>query len=50
MAAKCGGLVTNLCLTLWDPMGCSLAGSFVHGTYQARILEWVASSFSRGSS
>ena len=33
-----------------DPMGCSLPGSSVHGIFQARILEWVAISFSRGSS
>jgi len=31
-------------------MGCSLPGSSVHGVLQARILEWVAISFSRGSS
>ena len=43
-------LVTQLCPTLCDPMGCSLPGSSVHGILQARILEWVASSFSRGSS
>ena len=36
--------------TLCDPMDCSLPGSFVHGIFQARILEWVAISFSRGSS
>ena len=35
-------LVTQLCLTLCDPMGCSLPGSSVHGILQARILEWVA--------
>ena len=40
----------QLCLTLWDPMGCSLPDSSVHGILQARILEWVAISFSRGSS
>ena len=40
-------LVTQLCLTLCDPMGCSLAGSSVHGILQARILEWAAISFSR---
>ena len=40
-------LVTQLCLTLCDPIGCSLAGSSVHGTLQARILEWVAIAFSR---
>ena len=33
-----------------DPMDCSPAGSSVHGSLQARILEWVAVSFSRGSS
>ena len=38
------------CLTLGDPMNCSLPGSFVHGISQARTLEWVAISFSRGSS
>ena len=43
-------LVTQLCLTLCDPMGCSPPGSSVHGILQARILEWVAISFSRGSS
>ena len=40
----------KLCLTLCDPMGCSLPGSSVHGLFQARVLEWVAISFSRGSS
>ena len=38
--------VTQLCLTLCDPMGCSLPGSSVYGIFQARILEWVAISFS----
>ena len=33
-----------------DPMDCSLPGSSVHGILQPRILEWVAVSFSRGSS
>ena len=42
--------VTQLCPTLWDPMDCSPPGSSVHGILQARILEWVAISFSRGSS
>ena len=37
----------QLCLTLCDPMDCSLPGSSVHGIPQARILEWVAISFSR---
>ena len=36
--------------TLWDPMDCSPPGSSVHETLQARILEWVAISLSRGSS
>ena len=40
----------KLFLTLCDPMGCSLLGSSNHGIFQARILEWVAISFSRGSS
>ena len=34
------------CSTLCDPMECSLPGSSVHGILQARILEWVAISFS----
>ena len=42
--------VTQLCLTLYDFMDCSLPGSSVHGIFQARILEWVAISFSRESS
>ena len=43
-------LVAQLCLTLCDPMGCSPPDSPVPGILQARILEWVATSFSRGSS
>ena len=43
-------LVAQSCLTLCDPMNCSLPGSSVHGTLQARILEWEATPFSRGSS
>ena len=35
---------------LCDPMDCSLPGSSLHGIFQARILKWVAISFSRGSS
>ena len=42
--------VAQLCPTLCDPMDCSLPHSFVHGIFQARVLEWVAISFSRGSS
>ena len=37
--------VAQPCLTLYDPMDC-----IVHGILQARILEWVAFPFSRGSS
>ena len=40
--------VTQLCLILCNAMDCSLPGSSVHGISQARILEWVAISFSRG--
>jgi len=42
-------LVTQLCLTLCDPMGYSPPASTVHGILQARILEWVAMPFSTGS-
>ena len=42
--------VAQFCLTLCDPMDCSLSGSSFHGIFQARILEWVAISFSRRSS
>ena len=38
------------CLTLFNPMDCSLQDSSVHGILQARILEWVAKPSSRGSS
>ena len=42
--------VTQLYPTLCDPMDCSPPGSSIHWILQARILEWVAISFSRGSS
>ena len=42
--------VAQSCLTLCDPMDCSLPGSSVHGIFQATVLEWTAISFSRGSS
>ena len=42
--------VAQSCLTLWDPIDCSLPGSSIHGIFQARVLEWVAISFSGGSS
>ena len=38
------------CLTLCNPMDCSLPGSSICGIFQARILEWVAISYSTGSS
>ena len=43
-------LVAQSCLTLCHPMDCSPPGSSVHEIFQARILEWVVISFSRGSS
>ena len=42
--------VAQFCPTLCNPMDCSLSGSPVHGILQARILDWVGISFSRGSS
>ena len=42
--------VTQSCLTLCNPMDCSLLGSSIHGIFQARVLEWIAISFSRESS
>jgi len=42
--------VTHSCLSLCNPMDCSPPGSSVHGIFQARIPEWVAISFFRGSS
>ena len=53
MAANMGNMlacsVAKSCLTLCDPTGCSLPGSSVHGIPQARILEWAAISFAKGS-
>ena len=43
-------LVTQSCPTLCDPVDCSPQGSSVHRIFQARILEWVAISCSKGSS
>ena len=42
--------VAQSCPTLWDHIDCSLPGSSVHGIFQAIVLEWIAISFSRGSS
>ena len=46
----CCCLVSKSWLTLWNPVDCSLPGSSVHGVSQARMLEWTAVSYSRGSS
>ena len=48
MCAAC--LVTQSCLTPWDSIDCSSPGSSAHRLSQARILEWGAISYSRGSS
>ena len=42
--------VAQSCPTLCDPMDCSLPSSSIHGIFQATVLEWIAISFSRGSS
>ena len=42
--------VAQSCPTLCDPMDCSLPDFSVHGIFQARVLEWIAIFFSRGSS
>ena len=44
------GLCAQSCLTLCNPRDCSPPGSSVHGIFQATMLEWVAISYSRGSS
>ena len=49
LSMKVKVLVTQLGLTLCDPMDYSPPGISVHGISEARILEWVAISFSRGS-
>ena len=46
----CPAKLLQSCLTLFDHMDCSSPSSSVHGILQVRILEWVAISFSRGSS
>ena len=50
ISTKVKMLVTQSCPTLCDLMDCSLPGFSVHGISQARILRWVAITFSRGSS
>ena len=46
MKVKSESEVTQSCLTLSDPMDCSLPGSSDHGIFQARVLEWGAIAFS----
>ena len=46
MKVKSESAVAQSCLTLSDPMDCSLPGSSVHGIFQARVLEWGAIAFS----
>ena len=46
MKVKSESQVAQLCLTLRDPMECSLPGSSIHGIFQARVLEWAAIAFS----
>ena len=50
MKVKSESEVAQLCLTLSDPMDCSLPGSSIHGIFQARVLEWVAISEQYGGS
>ena len=50
MCCVCCAKLLQLCPTFCDPLDYSLPGSSIHGILQARILEWVAISFSRGSS
>ena len=50
MSNVCYVLSRFRCVRPCDAMNCSLPGSSVHGTLQARILEWVAMPFSRGPS
>ena len=45
MKVKSESEVAQSCPTLSDPMDCSLPGSFVHGIFQAKVLEWGAIAF-----
>ena len=49
MKVKSESEVTQLCLTLSDPMDCSLPGSSIHGIFQERVLEWGSIVFSTGN-
>ena len=46
MKVKSKSEVAQSCLTIRDPMDCSLPGSSIHGSFQARVLEWGAIAFS----
>ena len=46
MIVKSESEVAQSCLTLSNPMDCSLQGSSIHGIFQARVLEWGAIAFS----
>ena len=48
MKVKRESEVAQSCPTLSNPLDCSLPGSSVHGIFQVRVLEWVASAFSEG--
>ena len=48
MKVKSQSEVAQSCLTLRDPMDCSLQGFSIHGILQARVLEWGAIAFSNG--
>jgi len=46
MKVKSQSKVAQSCPTLSDPMDCGLPGSFIHGIFQARVLQWGATAFS----
>ena len=46
MKVKSESEVAQSCLTSSNPMDCSLAGSYVHGVFQAKVLDWGAIAFS----
>ena len=48
MKVKSESEVALSCLTLGNPMDCSLPGSSIHGIFQAQVLEWGAIAFSEG--
>ena len=50
MKVKSESEVAQSCPILSDPMDCSLRDSSIHGIFQAKVLEWGATAFSRGSS